>query len=73
MNYKRLLIIILVLCITLFTLSGCTAVLLALGYSYLTGVTEPTEPTEPSAPDTTDPTSAAFRPAFRSRAFPYRR
>ena len=55
MNYKRLLIMILILGIALFTFSGCTAVLLFAGYNYFFG-NEPTEPTEPTVPDVTDPT-----------------
>ena len=55
MNFRKLLIMVLVLGIALFAFSGCTAMLLVLGYSYLTDVTEPTEPSEPTLPDITDP------------------
>ena len=69
MNCKKLLIITLILGIALFTLSGCTVVLLALGASHLLG--EPTEPTEPTEPEITNPEPTNFRPAFKSRAYPY--
>lgn len=72
MDFKRLLIMILVLGIALFTFSGCTAVLLFAGHNYFFG-SEPTEPTEPTIPDITDPQPTNFRPAVKSRAFPYRR
>jgi flagellar basal body-associated protein FliL len=66
MNCKKLLIITLILGIALFTLSGCTVVLLALGANYLLG-----EPTEPTEPESTNPEPTNFRPAFKSRAYPY--
>ena len=59
MNFKKLLIMILVLGIALFTFSGCTAALLILGANYFLG--EPTEPTEPTLPDITDPKPNSFR------------
>lgn len=71
MNCKKLLIIALILGIALFTLSGCTAVLLALGYNYLTGATKPSQPSEPTEPEITNPEPTNFRPAFKSRAYPY--
>ncbi|MBE6944435.1 MAG: hypothetical protein E7453_09355 [Ruminococcaceae bacterium] len=70
MNFKKLLIIILVLGITLLAFSGCTAALLVLGASYFLG--EPTEPTEPTVPDITDPQTTDSHPAFKSRVFLYR-
>ncbi len=70
MNLRKLLIFVVVLGIALFTLSGCTVVLLALGASYL--LSEPTEPTEPAEPEVTGPEPTNFCPAFKSRAYLYR-
>ena len=70
MIVKRFFIILLILSIALFTFSGCTVVLLALGASYLLG--EPTEPTEPAEPEVTGPEPTNFCPAFKSRAYLYR-
>lgn len=64
MDFKKLLILILVLGIALFAFSGCTAVLLFAGYNYFFGDGAPTEPTDPTIPGITDPQPANFRPAF---------
>ena len=73
MNYKRLLIMVLILGIALFAFSGCTAVLLFAGYNYFFGDGMPTEPSEPTVPNVSDPQAANFRPAFQSRALLYNR